>query len=186
MESVSDLILRVNKAGAEVSLYYGVVVTRPKEKLSPSLHAEILKRSKEIRAYLASRLAAARSGSQLAHKWVIRLGDLKTRTNGAVRPAYLACGPYDWCQKLVRQSQELSDPANKYERARWLILEQEQVGGISRNERGILVATEVALPEEVELGGPGGSNAEILSVCQGCLVPPLSAEKTAEIVKNDD
>ena len=185
--SVGDLVQRANKAGTELFLYYGVVMARPEGKLSPALHAEVLRRTKEIRAFLATRFAASRSVAGATHKWVLRLGDMKGKSGGGVlKPAYLACGPGEWCMRMIRQSQELSDPANKYERARWLILEPEQVGGAIKNDRDVLVASVVALPEGVSLGGPPNSSAEIISACESCLSAPIADERVAEIVKNDD
>lgn len=184
-EAVADLVKKVSRTGTELFLYYGGVVARPGGKLPSALHDEIVRRSKEIKAFLVAKFAEARSTPGAAHKWVLRLGDMK-RSNGVARPAYLACGPQDWCMRMIRQSQELSDPANKYERSRWMILEQNQVGASTRDERGVLVATVVSLPDGVSLGGPPGAPAEIVSACPSCLEPQITDERVAEIVKNDD
>lgn len=184
-EAVGDLVKKINRTGTELFLYYGSVVARPDKKLPSALHAEVVRRIKEIKSYLVAQLTEARSAPGATHKWVLRLGDAK-RSNGIARPAYLACGPQDWCMRMIRQSQELSDPTNKYERSRWMILEQDQVGAPIRDERGVLIATVVALPDGVSLGGPPGSPAEIVSACPSCLEPQITDERVAEIVKNDD
>lgn len=183
--SVSDLIRKVSKTGTEIFLYYGVVRTRPEGKMSAELQGELLSRNKEVAAYLASKIAIARSARGPTHKWILRLGDAKPK-NGVIRPAYMACGPAEWCLRLIRQAQELSDPNNRYERSRWLILEPEQVGAPIKDDRGILVASLVVLPDGVRLGGPAGSHAEILSACDSCLTVPISDERANEILKNDD
>lgn len=184
-EAVSDLVKKVFRTGTELFLYYGVVVAKPNGKLPSDLLAEVQRRSKEIRTFLATKFAEARATPGVAHKWVLRRGDMK-QSNGIARPAYLACGPHDWCMRMIRQSQELSDPANKYERVRWLILEQDQVGAPARDERGVLIATVVNLPDGMSLGGPAGSPAEIVSACPSCLEPQIADERVSEIVKNDD
>ncbi len=184
-EAVADLVKKVSRTGTELFLYYGVLVARPDGKLPPALHAEVVRRSKEIKSFLVAKFAEARSAPGAVHKWVLRLGDTKRR-DGVARPAYLACGPQDWCMRMIRQSQELSDPANKYEKSRWMILEQDQVGASARDDRGVLVASVVVLPDGVSLGGPPGSQAEIVSACPSCLEPQITDERVAEIVKNDD
>ena len=117
---------------------------------------------------------------------MIRLGDLRQRSNVPLKPAYLACGTLDWCARMIRQSKELSDTTDKYERVRWLILEQEQVGAAFKDPRGVLAATIVNLPNGMILGGLPGSHAEILSACSSCLMQPIAEDKINEIVKNDD
>lgn len=182
--SVSDLIRKVSKTGTEIFLYYGHAFARPDGKMPAELHEEFLRRNKEIATFLASRIAAARAAVGPTHKWILRLGDAKAK-NGIMRPAYLACGPVEWCTRLVRQAQELADQNNQYERLRWLILEQDQVGAAIKNERGFLIASMVVLPEGVHLGGPAGSKAEILSACDSCLTPPMPDERTDELLKNE-
>ena len=184
--AAGDLIRKLVGSGAEIFLYHGIVVMRPENKIPSALRAEAQRLSKEIKTTLTAKFAAERTAPRLVHKWVLRLGDTKPRSNGVLKPAYLACGPHDWCMRMIRQSQELSDPANKYERVRWLILEQDQVGAAVNDHRGVLIASVIALPDGVSLGGPPGSCAEIVSACASCLEPPTTAEKTAEIVKNDE
>lgn len=86
--------------------------------------------------------------------------------------------------RMIRQAQEFG--ASEHDRKRWVILEADQVGAPIRNDAGVLVASLLVLPEGVELGGPEGSKAEILSACQGCLVPPVDDERLKEVLKNEE
>lgn len=141
-----------------------------------------MQHTKEVRLALTEIFALERARPGATHKWVIRLGDHPRAEK--CRPALLACGPQEWYMRMIRQAQELA--TTEEERRRWIILEQEQVGAVMWDERGVLVASVVKLPEGVELGGPENSQAEILSACQNCLAPPIDDERIKEILKNDD
>lgn len=176
--SVSDLLKKISKAGAELFLYRGSLMLKPDGRVSSELRSEIMDRAREVKAYLVSKMSESRAAGS-THKWVLRLGDTSANRSGAVRPAYLACGSEAWCMRMIRQSQELSDPANRYERERWIILEQDEVGALVKDDRGVLIATALVLPSGAALGGPRGAQAEVLSVCDSCLTPAVKVEDSS-------
>ena len=179
---VHELIQRARSEGLELYLWRGQLVWKRTTKVSTVIKSELLRRTREVRDALVREFATERVKPNLAHKWVIRLGDAPKAV--PCRPARLACGPQTWFMRMIRQASEFGETDE--ERGRWMILEPDQVGAPIWDERGVLVASLVNLPSGVELGGPKGALAEILSACEGCLAPPIDDERMKEILKNEE
>ncbi len=179
-ESLKSLLQRAQQAGLELFLWNGRLAWRRDHKAPAGLKTELLSRATEIRPLLVAHYAAERRNSNAPHKWVIRLGD--DPSSEKCHPAYLACGPQPWFMRMIRQATELGSES---ERKRWIVLEQDHVGGPVLGDDGVLVASLVKLPEGIELGGPPGSQAEILSACESCMAPPIDDDRMNEILKNE-
>lgn len=176
-----SLIQSATDAGLELFLWRRRVYW-PKGASAPEeLREELLKRSIDIRDELTRRYAAERAAAGLAHKWVIRLGD-DPRVREAV-PALLACGPESWYTRMIRQANTVATADG--EKRRWLVLEQDDVGALFKDERGVLVATTVVLPDGARLGGKKGALAEVVSVCAACSTPAVNADTVKEVVEGD-
>jgi len=175
-----NLIRRANEAGVELYLWRKRVYW-PKESAAPAdLKSEMLKHSAEVKDALTRRYVLERAEANRSHKWVIRLGD-DARVKDSV-PALLACGPATWHARLMRQVPAIGSEGDAQ---RWLVLDQDHVGALFVDERGILVATTVVLPDGVKLGGRKGALAEVVSACASCATPAVADEKVNEIVEND-
>ncbi len=175
-----DLIARAQQANLELFLWNNRLVWRREAKAPLGLKSEISRHIWEIKRLIVERYMAERNKPNVPHKWVVRLGDDPSAEKA--RPAYLACGPASWFTRMLQQAHEFGSES---ERLRWLVLEQDQVGGAIRADNGILVASLVRLPEGCELGGPKGSQAEILSACEACMAPPVADDRIEEILKNE-
>lgn len=185
-KTVEDLIRRARGEGLDLTLWQSRIAWRKDSKAPLATKTEVQKRSAEVKAALAAQLVTERSRPGAGHKWVLRLGDPKRSafTGVRCRPPMLVCGAAEWCMRMVRQAREFG--TDEHERGRWVILEADQVGAPVRNDAGVLVASLLVLPEGVELGGPEGAKAEIVSACQSCLVPPVDDERLKEVLKNEE
>lgn len=163
-----SLIRMAEEAGVELFLWKRRVCLARNSDVPPKLRADLLRHSDKVRAALARRYVLERSEPRRPHKWVIRLGDDPKSTNP--RPAYLACGPIAWYDRLIRQASMI---ASEEEAVRWLVLDQDRVGALADDDRGVQIATVVILPEGRKLGGPKGAPAEVISVCDACATPPI-------------
>lgn len=181
---VDDLIHKARNEGLELCLWHSRLVWRRNTKTSAGVKAEIMARTPEVKAVVIQEFVVERKKPGVAHKWVIRLGEAPKKSNEKCRPALLACGPSEWYMRMIRQAREFG--GDEFEKKRWLILEPDQVEGIARDDRNVLVAETVKLPDGVELGGPKGSKAEIVSACIDCMVPPIDEGRIKEIIKNDE
>ncbi len=175
-----NLIRHATDAGLELFLWRKRVYWPKGAEAPEKLREELLKHSIDIRDALTRRYALERALPGQSHKWVIRLGD-DPRVKDSV-PALLACGPEVWHGRMMRQAAAIAGEA---ERKRWLLLEQDSVGALFKDDRGVLVATTVVLPDGMRLGGKKCSLAEVVSACQACSTPAVSDETVKEVVEGD-
>lgn len=188
LEAMSDermaenLIQHAIDAGLEPFLWRKRVYWQNASGIHEELRAEIIRLAIDVKDALTRRYVLERAEPGQQHKWVIRLGD-DPRVKDAL-PALLACGPERWWGRMLRQIASIATTDG--EKRRWLVLEQDQVGALFRDERGVLVATTVVLPDGSRLGGKKGSLAEVVSACPACATPPVSTETLKEVVEGDD
>jgi hypothetical protein len=163
IRTAKKIVSDASRGGFDLCLWLGRVVPPKGAKLSPAFAEQIQKHEDIIRFIILNRLRVERESSKEDHKWVLRLGDKP----GAriLRPALIACGTKTWCNRMLHQASMFETASD---RSRWLILERDSVGSVFVDDHERLVAALLKLPNGVELGGPKGSRARVLSACHEC------------------
>jgi len=172
MKDARQLLSELDRVGVDLHLWLNRVVL-PKgnriveiSKTLQRIQTQISTNHDDLRTILVGRLRVERERLPEDHAWIIRLGDRAKTAGQLVRPAFLACGSREWCQRVISKAAMFEEAANRY---RWILLERSQVGAITGDERGRLVAGLLKLPDGVDIGGPRGSRAQILSACRLCI-----------------